>query len=128
MSRNRFAEQLERFKTVVLDERARAVVHDVVDATLDSIKHGSAITGAPGQPIDDGDLIESWQRTRIGPTEWLIRSTYFTAPWIEEGILPNAESPFTIRSSVGGTHSVALTAQNFDRLAEDVVARVAPNG
>ena len=113
-----FANDLAAFRAKV-EARQRAVFVNTVVAVKDSITVGSPVTGAPGQPVDTGNLLGSWQLTF--PGEWVgeVATNVEYAPAIEEGVGPHG--PMTLRSAVGGFHSVALTRSNFDRLVGDVV-------
>lgn len=103
--------------------RQRDVFLGAVLEVHDSIVHGSAITGSPGQPVDTGNLRASWQFSF--PEQWVgeISTNVEYAPAIEEGI--SGDGPMTLRSEVGGFHSVAATRSNWDRIVEDIVRRVA---
>lgn len=87
-------------------------------AVRDSVVEGSPVTGAPGQPVDTGNLKSSWQLGFPEPGVAEISTHVEYAPAIEEGVGPHG--PMTLRSQVGGFHSVALTRSNFDKLVEDV--------
>lgn len=82
-----------------------------------SIVEGSEITGAPGQPVDTGNLKNSWQLEFLSPTEAMISTNVDYARPIEDGVGPNG--PMTLRSAVGGFHSVALTMNGFDRIVAE---------
>ena len=59
-----FAAELRSF-TAGLRARQSALFEGV-DAEIErSIVEGSEITGAPGQPVDTGNLLNSWQRMRL---------------------------------------------------------------
>lgn len=98
-----------------------------------SVKFGSELTGAPGQPVQTGNLLSSWQGAYEGPTLWALTTTGRSASGepvgyaehIENG--GNARGPFTLRSQVGGFHSVKLTAASWDRIVE-FAARKAGSG
>lgn len=80
-----------------------------------SAQFGSEITAASGQPVDEGALRNSIQRTidEITP-HGSIGSPLEYAPAIERGIGPHG--PLTLRSAVGGFHNFALTVAGTDRL------------
>lgn len=113
-----FANDLAAF-TAKVEARQRAVFVNTAVAVKDSITVGSAVTGAPGQPVDTGNLLNSWQL--MFPTADVAEITTNTeyAPAIEEGM--GKDGPMTLRSAVGGFHSVALTRAGFDLLVNDVV-------
>lgn len=102
--------------------RMRAVHVGVATEVHRSVVEGSEITGAPGQPVDTGFLRSSW--ILDFPEEFVAESTTNTeyAPPIEDGVGPSG--PLTLRSAVGGWHSVKLTAAGFDRIVELEAARV----
>lgn len=111
-----------RFFAEKTHRRGREVFVGCVDAVHQSVTDGSAITGAPGQPVDTGDLLASWQETF--PEEWVgqtATNVEYAEP-IEEGIGPHG--PLTLRSEVGGFHSVKLTRAAWDLIAAEVTREV----
>lgn len=90
-----------------------------------SVKVGSEITGSPGQPVDTGALRDSY--TMIRPSRWTreIFSPLIYAPFIEAGIGPHG--PLTLRSLVGGWHSLKLTVASWQRIV-DLAARDVRSG
>jgi hypothetical protein len=127
-----FEGQVDGFHVTLL-ERELATFVRCVAAVGESIKVGSPVTGAPGQPVDQGALIGSWQESF--PEEWVGRNATNMeyAPPVEEG----QQEPYTTASGrevtpramvfgpVGGAHSVALTRANWPQLADSVVRSVA---
>lgn len=110
-----------------LDKVAEHMLPAIGTAVLESIHTGSPITGAPGQPVDTGALRASWQLTF--PTSEIaeITTKIAYAKAIEDGI--GRYGPMTVRSEVGGFHSVALTRTNFPRLLDHVLnADIRPAG
>lgn len=87
-----------------------------------SVKEGSATTGAPGQPVDTGALRDSWI-LRIWRTEAEITTNKDYAAAIEDGVGPHG--PLTLRSAVGGFHSVKATIAGADLLQEEAVRELA---
>jgi hypothetical protein len=84
-----------------------------------SVTEGSQVTTAPGQPVDQGILKASWTPDRISATEWQTTTHLDYAPSIEDLVsYAHGGTPITIRSSVGGGHSVKLTRVHFPRLVE----------
>jgi hypothetical protein len=81
-----------------------------------SIRTGSELTGAPGQPVDTGNLRNSWVESYPSATLWMISTNVEYAEWIEDG--GNDIAAFTLRSEVGGFHSVKLTEAAYG----DIVA------
>jgi hypothetical protein len=95
-------------------------------AAFTSIVHGSAATGAPGQPVarvHGGKLRDSWRHERPSAIEHSISTDLDYAPDLEEGVGPNGQIDLTGPS--GGFHSLSLTEQNADRLLEPAVERAA---
>lgn len=91
---------------------------------LESVTEGSAITSAPGQPVDTANLKGSWPANShiVGPMDALVITNVDYAPAVEEGIGPHG--PMTLRSPVGGFHSVAITRANWQRIVNTATARV----
>lgn len=81
-----------------------------------SIKRGSEITGAPGQPVDTSALLNSWIESRPAPNIWEFSTDLEYAEYIEDG--GNDLGPFTLRSEVGGFHSVKLTEASWKEVVE----------
>lgn len=79
------------------------------------------VTGAPGQPVDTGYLKNSWTLA-IGKVEALIQTNAKYARAIEDGIGPHG--PLTLRSRVGGFHSVGLTITGASAIQRQVVAEL----
>ena len=103
-------------------------------AVRDSVVSGSSETGAPGQPIDTGNLRGSWQLTHPEPMLARLTTNVSYAPAIEEGMNNSVTSgrsggsigsPMTLRSEVGGFHSVKLTRINFQKVVDKIVKEVA---
>jgi hypothetical protein len=116
-----FDAQVRSFALAVPAYSRRVFVNTAV-AVKDSITDGSAITGAPGQPVDTGVLRASWQLT-FDDAQTASISTYVVyAPQIEDGVSWRG-LPLTLRSAVGGWHSVKMTVLNFPRLAAAVASR-----
>ncbi len=118
-----FNDQIRAFGLKV-QGTTRAAFVNTVAATAASITDGSPITSAPGQPVDTGALKASWQTVFESPTSAIIGTNLVYAPLIEDGISGQGK-PLTLRSQVGGFHSVALTALNFDKIVEAEAAKVA---
>ncbi len=89
----------------------------IVGAVYESIVLGSALTGAPGQPVDTGNLRASWQQ-EIQDNRGSVMTNVVYAPQIENGISDRTGKRLTLRSQVGGFHSVKLTRANFQRIVE----------
>jgi hypothetical protein len=128
-----FADAIRSFGLKV-EERTENVVAGCTIEVLRSIKVGSELTGAPGQPVGQygpgyhpglvgGTLRDSWLPERLGRFVWSVATNLVYAPPIENGA--GRFGPLTLRSTIGGFHSVALTRANFDRIVPYVTARVA---
>lgn len=111
-----FGDDIRRFQRK-LDAANKELFVTVANATKDSIVIGSPVTGAPGQPVDTGALRASWQLRFLSPVESEISTNLAYAPAIEDGVGPHG--PLTLRSSVGGFHSVKATVAGFGRIVED---------
>jgi phage gpG-like protein len=111
-----FASDMRRVQ-LRLSQRRREVFVGCVEETTRSIVEGSDLTGSPGQPVDTGRLKASWQTVFESPTHAVIGTNVEYARSIEDGIsYAHGGTPITIRSKVGGTHSVQRTTLNFDRI------------
>lgn len=130
-----FAEQVRQFGLRVHARTQDAFVA-IAQATKDSIVQGSPVTGAPGQPVDTGALKASWILAFPNPMEATITTGLVYAPFIEDGIAPlqgkgnvtgTTQRRLTLRSAVGGFHSVKQTVANFDRLVAVTMADGAPD-
>ena len=121
-----FAGEVNRF--VIKTKAANgAVFVDMVAALKASIVEGSALTGAPGQPVYSGNLANSWQEVVAPDLKSAVigvgaeRGAHTYAEAIEDGV--GRYGPLTLRSNVGGFHSVKLTVANADALLADVARR-----
>lgn len=122
------------------EKRLKAVHANAAFKVRDSVIfgpqfEGGRITGAPGQPVDTGNLRASWQLTHpeallalltaTGETPTGVKVGYARA--IEEGI----QAPYTTTKGTrvtprkivfgkhgGGPHSVKLTRAGFQRLVD----------
>jgi|SRR5262245_4567427 len=134
---------IEKIKKM-LDRRIRDFETQIGDAVLTSIRDGSSITSAPGQPVVTGELRDSFKFVQIG-TRLRVFSSLFWAPFIEEGSrtrqfriagqragllggLFATKRQLTLRSKRGGFHSVKLTRVNIQPLVDDIVRKVAQGG
>lgn len=119
-----FADDIQAFSAKVA-QRHKDVFVGSATAVKKSITDGSEITAAPGQPVRDGILKGSWQLTYPEDMVGLIATGVEYAEPIEEGMGPHGS--LTLRSEVGGFHSVALTRAGWPALVDDVVKRVVPD-
>jgi hypothetical protein len=106
------------------------------EETERSIRFGSEITGAPGQPVSTGFLINSWITDREADGSFTISTNVAYAPVIEDnsraafepqGVQAPKREPGAgalPKSTVGGNHSVKLTRAGMDKIT-DVAVRQA---
>jgi len=118
-----FQDDLDRF-LAKLEQQRRDLFVGVATETLRSIQEGSALTGAPGQPVDTGNLKASWQLLFESETTALIQTNVIYAPGIEDGINMTTGQRLVQRSPVGGFHSVRLTRAGFQRIVAAVAQEV----
>ena len=116
-----FSDDVTAFAAKVTKRNMR-IFRDSVIEVRTSITEGSSVTGAPGQPVQWGTLRDSWQQSF--PEQWVgeVTTNLVYAPPIEEGIGRNG--PLTLRSEVGGFHSVKLTRAGFGNLVDHVTRMV----
>lgn len=121
-----FSEGLREFQRV-LEHRRRDVLIVATLTAHESIKLGSPVTGAAGQPVRSGNLKNSWQYEFDNPTEptsSVVSTNVEYAVPIEEGAGPFG--PMHLRSQVGGFHSVAQTVAGWLRVVAHAVRVVNP--
>jgi hypothetical protein len=119
MMSDNFANQIQLFAGD-LEPMTRRVIGQSVSLAYRSVTVGSAITGAPGQPVDTSALLHSWVIEWKGPWYAEITSDLPYAHIIEAGI--GAYGPLMLRSKVGGWHSLKLTAAGWPRIVAIVIA------
>lgn len=115
-----FKSSIDTFKKKV-DANAKRTFVNIVAMAKESIVEGSPLTGAPGQPVATGNLKGSWHESFPKPYVAQISTNVSYARAIEDGIGPHGE--MTVRSEVGGFHSVKLTIAGLPRLVEAAVAK-----
>jgi len=113
-----FSTDLKRFGMKIEQQNAEIFLGIVGEAAR-SVIEGSQLTGAPGQPVQTGNLKASWQTTFESPTVALISTNVEYAPIIEYNV-----RGATLRSAVGGFHSVAQTIAGIDRIIDAEIIRV----
>lgn len=86
----------------------------------ESIVNGSPITGAPGQPVDTGNLRNSWQLSFPAKDEALIATNVEYAAHVEENV-----RGVTFKNH--GPHSVSLTKLGLSRIVEYETAKAVGN-
>jgi hypothetical protein len=114
-----YKEDIDRF-TFNVSKRVAAVSANAAFKVHESITVGSALTGAPGQPVDTNTLLSSWAVVPQDLFTWLISTNVRYARNIEYGI-SRWGTPITIRSAVGGIGSVRLTRTAWPRIVDDAV-------
>lgn len=107
-----FAKDLAAF-TDRLRARETVLFGNVVQHVEESIKVGSPVTGAPGQPVDTGALLNSWETEHVAPRIAEVTTSIAHAVPIE-----NNERGAQLRSSVGGFGSVKLTRMGFPAIVD----------
>ena len=112
-----FADQVNGF-TIRLEARHRRIFIGITAAVFLSIVFGSEITGAAGQPVDTGNLRASWIGEFLSFYAWQITTNVSYAQTIEDNL-----RGATLRSAVGGFHSVKKTVAGFPRIVESEVAK-----
>jgi len=122
------AEAIER----KIMQRVDAIHANCSFKMLKSIVEGSALTGAPGQPKDTGALKSNWLASSgfKGPLKYIAGTNMKYAEAIEEGIQQPYTTqsgthvtprPMTLRSEVGGFHSVKMTKDNFRQIVDAAI-------
>jgi hypothetical protein len=123
-----FADDINAF-TAKVQARTQDVFVRAAEIARDSIVDGSPITGAPGQPVDEGTLKQSWTLEFESPTSALIASGGPAEAYnwqIEEG--EREGRALMLRSKVGGFHSVKATVAGMNRIVAAATAEVIGNG
>ena len=110
-----FQSDIARFNALIL-RRGDDLHLRTSELLYESVVEGSSITGAPGQPVQKGQLRTGWQLTfpRKMFSSLLTKTIY--APGIELAKSMKTGKTLTLRSSVGGFHSVKLTRAGFKRI------------
>jgi len=110
-----FDADLDRF-AALLKAREKAVFVNTVATVKDSIQNGSAITGAPGQPVDTGNLRASWEASFESAQVATIATNVEYAPVIEDNL-----RGVTFHNH--GPHSVKLTVAGFQKIVASEVVK-----
>lgn len=116
----KFSGQIGYFSALIA-ARQRAIFLGVATALRTSVVDGSPITTAPGQPVDEGNLRTSWTENFPKPDVWELTTNVVYAPGIEDGVDLRTGKRITLRSEVGGFHSVKLTRAAFPKVVRTVV-------
>jgi hypothetical protein len=125
-----FRSDVRRFQRVV-ETRSKAVFVRIAQELRRSIVEGSELTGAPGQPVDTGALKASWVGEFLTAWIWQLTTNIIYAWQIEHGlryatrgnVSGSTLQRLTLRSSVGGWHSVALTLVGFPAIVSYALAQ-----
>ena len=91
------------------EEREALLYGRIVDHVERSIRFGSGVTGAPGQPVKTGALRDSFIEEGSRAARLVTISS--TLPYAHDR--ENNFRHATQRSSVGGSHSVKITRLNW---------------
>jgi len=113
-----FTAQLKAFSDK-FERKGRDFFIGVTEEVQRSVVEGSEITGAPGQPVQTGNLKNSWTPTLLDVFRWRTVTNVAYAPTIEDLV------GITIRSPVGGGHSVKTTRVGWQNIVDHVARRVA---
>lgn len=100
-----------------LKTRYQRLFLGVVTELGNSVRFGSALTGAKGQPVATGNLLLSWIDEITAPFQWKMSTNVSYAPDVERNT-----RGVTFRNH--GPHSVATTVAAFDRVVAKVAAEV----
>ena len=115
-----FQDEVRNFAQKV-ERKQREIFVNCASAVHQSVVTGSPVTGAPGQPVDTGALRASWVLRFESDHVAMTSTPIVYAPIIEDGRGPHG--PLTLRSTVGGFHSVQLTRAGWQATVQDVAIR-----
>lgn len=110
-----FQQALKQFQRDA-EQRVRDCAQFAFQEVTRSVVRGSELTGAPGQPVDTGNLRSSWTPSTIAPGVRELTTNVEYARFIEDG--GNDLAAFNLRSEVGGFHSVKLTEAAWPDIVE----------
>lgn len=116
-----FEQDMERVIQYVT-RNTHALTRNVAAHAFVSIVDGSPVTGAPGQPVEYGDLYDSYQFAPLGNERFEVYSDLHYAPIIEDNL-----RGARLRSKVGGFHSIKLTRHGWQKLVAHEVTRIRVN-
>lgn len=112
-----FAQDLIAFSEKC-DQRYKDVFLACTVEVQRSVVEGSEITGAPGQPIDTGNLRASFIGEHLPDGAWQLTTNVEYAPFVEENVND-------VQFKNHGAHSIALTRAGYQRIVDLVTGRVA---
>lgn len=118
-----FADDLRRF-TAMTERRMLDVHAATVVLAHQSITIGSVITGAPGQPVDLGNLRNSVQIEHESPTRALISTNVEYAEAVEDAVGPYGPRVYGAKNGIGGSHSLKQTMAGGQALVDEAVRLV----
>lgn len=105
-----FEQDMNRFVAKVYSLEEQLFRNTVAHAKL-SITYGSPVTGAPGQPVDKEKLRPSY---KIRSNQSRVARIVSDSPYAE--IIEDNRRGATLRSKVGGFHSIKLTRIGWRRI------------
>ena len=112
-----FETDIARF-TAKVDGRIEKLHLRCSELLYESVVDGSSITGAPGQPVQKGQLRGSFQLTFPKRLFSSLLTKLKYAPGIELGKDMRSGKQLQQRSAVGGFHSVKLTRAGWNRIVK----------
>lgn len=115
-----FANRVGAFVARV-ETKNRAVFVDITTEVQRAVTVGSELTGSPGQPVRTGALRASYIPEFLDTHRWQTTTNLAYARGIEDGVGPHG--PITLRSAVGGFHSIKLLRVGFPNIVAHVVAQ-----
>lgn len=119
-----FRDGVRRFQAKVANLSGDALEQCTVEVKH-AIQFGSELVGAPGQPVDTGQLRNSWNHEiNAERTQGIVSTPVEYAPYVEDGIGRGGPVQYGAKNGVGGSHSVKQTVANFDRIVEMVGKRL----
>lgn len=116
-----FADDIKRFNVKVEQLVDQAFVN-VASAAHESIVNGSPVTGAPGQPVDTGNLRASWHLEFPSKESAVISTNVEYAPYVEAGVAGKGGRPAHYQNH--GPHSVAHTIARIQPLVDHEVRKL----
>lgn len=112
-----------RKMAVELERKTLSVFADLATEAHRSVQMGSEITGAPGQPVEEGTLRGSIHLAFETPSRATITTSVDYAEAVEEGVGPHGDVVYGAKNGIGGSHSFALTIAGIPAITEVVLAR-----
>jgi hypothetical protein len=110
-----------------LPDRALVVVDttfpEVALESLNEVKFGGPITGAPGQPVDTANLRNSWILEFLSKWRARISTPVEYAEAVEDGVGPHGAVKYGAKNGIGGSHSMKIVILGLQGIADTVAAR-----